>query len=93
MLIAIPSALLVGAALGVRFKVLILIPAVAFAFIATVVAGVARGDSASAILIAAVLAGSSVQIGYICGIFGRYGLTMARAGSPHRAPLKAESAR
>jgi len=85
--------LLIGAALGMRFKVLILIPAIGLGFITILAGGIGRGDSASAILIAAVLASGSLQIGYLCGILTRSGIASARPGSPRKATWQAESAR
>ena len=76
-----------------RFKVLILIPAIGFAFVAILAGGIARSDSAFAILIAFVLVSSCLQIGYLCSILTRYGMAMARPGSRHKPPLHAESAR
>ena len=90
MVLLILSMLCIGAALGVRFKVLILIPAIGLAFMAILAGGVARGDSALAILIAAVLASSGLQIGYLCSIIARYGI--ARAEGTHKAALQAKSA-
>ena len=90
MVLLILSMLCIGAALGVRFKVLILIPAIGLAFMAIVAGGVARGDSALAILIAAVLASSGLQIGYLCCIIARYGI--ARTEGTHKAALQAKSA-
>jgi hypothetical protein len=90
MVVLILSTLCIGAALGVRFKVLILIPSIGLAFIAILAGGVARGDSASAILIAAVLASSFLQIGYLCSIIARHGIV--RAESSHKAELRAKSA-
>ncbi len=45
-------AFLLGAILGMRFKVIILIPVIAFVLIAILVGGVTRGDTLSSILIA-----------------------------------------
>jgi hypothetical protein len=84
---------LLGAVLGMRFKVLILIPAIASVMIAILAGGVARGDSVSAILIAVVLASICLQIGYLSGIATRYGIALARAGRLRKASLQAESAR
>ena len=84
----IVSVFLIGAALGVRFKVLILIPAIGLAFIAILAGGIARSDSASAILIAFVLASICLQIGYFCGIVMQHWLAMARAGNPHALQAK-----
>ena len=88
MVLLILSMLCIGAALGVRFKVLVLVPAIGLAFIAILAGGVARGDSVSTILIAIVLASSCLQIGYLCGILVRYGIAPASAEGAHRAPLQ-----
>ena len=81
-----------GAILGMRFKVLVLIPAIGLAFIAALAEGLARGDRASAILTAAVVASSSLQIGYLGGILTRYG--RRAAGRPQgKTALHPERAR
>ena len=84
MVLLILSMLCIGAALGVRFKVLILIPAIGLAFMAIVAGGVARGDSALAILIAAVLASSGLQIGYLCCIMRGMASPVLRAPTRQR---------
>ncbi len=61
----IPLVLLIGAVLGMRFKVLILILAIGFALIAILAGGIVRGDSVSATLMAAGLAWICLQVGYI----------------------------
>ena len=69
----------VGAVLGQRFKVLILLPAmlptVAFATIVVAV----QGATAWHILAAALLAATSLQIGYIAGIGVRHFTIVERA--------------
>jgi len=86
-------AFLIGAVLGMRFKVLILIPAIGLALIVILAAGVARDDNVSAILIAAVLASSFLQIGYLCGAVTRYSIALARTERTRKASLQAQSAR
>jgi len=86
-------AFLIGAVLGMRFKVLILIPAIGLAWIVILAAGIAREDNVSAILIAAVLASSCLQIGYLCGIVTRYITALARIGRTRNGSLHAQSAR
>lgn len=91
MVIVILSTFCLGAALGMRFKVLILIPAIGLAFIATLAEGIARGDSAFTIVIAAVVASSCLQIGYLGSILTRYGRrTMA---APRKTALHTEQVR
>jgi len=92
MTMLILSMLLIGATLGMRFKVLVLIPAIGLASIAIFAGGIARGDGASVVLIAAVVASGGLQVGYLCGILARYRLAAARRGRPRKAALQAKSA-
>jgi hypothetical protein len=57
-----------GVVLGLRFKVLILVPAVMFAMMFAVLVGVARADSVLSIVLTTVALGGAVQIGYLAGI-------------------------
>lgn len=83
MLLLIMSMALTGAALALRFRVLILIPAIGLASAASFAGGVARGDSTSAILTAVVIAAVSLQIGYVCGIVVQHAIAAARALNSH----------
>ena len=83
---------LVGALLGMRFKVLILIP-VGLAINAVVVIAIARGDALSTMLLADALVLCCLQLGYLGGIFTRYTLVLVRAASIRRASLQTGSAR
>ena len=58
----------VGIALGLRFKVLVLVPAIASAIIFVVIAELARGDDFASIVLAAVIVGVALQLGYLVGI-------------------------
>ena len=58
----------VGIALGLRFKVLVLVPAIASAIIFIVIAGLARGDGFGSIVLATVIVGVALQLGYLIGI-------------------------
>ena len=60
--------ILAGIALGLRYKVLILVPAVALAMLVAMMAGIARGDYFWSIVLAMVVLGSSIQLGYLAGI-------------------------
>jgi hypothetical protein len=75
--------LLAGMVLGQRFKVLVLAPAIAFAVLAAIGAGVARPDAIWAIVLAAVATTASLQIGYLAGIGIRHLRIAARASRPH----------
>jgi hypothetical protein len=58
----------VGIVLGLRYKVLVLVPAVMFAMILTILAGVARADSFWSIVLTAAALVTAVQLGYLVGI-------------------------
>lgn len=78
---------LTGALLGMRFKVLILIPAAGIALISILSVGFFRGDGASAILLCAALAWAGLEAGYLCGSATRYGIVRARRS--HKVLLRA----
>jgi hypothetical protein len=71
--------LLVGMVLGQRFKVLVLMPTIAIALILVIGVGVARADTVWWIVLMAVAAATSLQIGYLVGIGIRHALVAARA--------------
>ncbi len=70
--------LLVGAVLGQRFKVLVLIPAMALAV--TAASGFAYAGTLWQVLGAAFVATTSLQIGYLGGIGIRYLIASGRTG-------------
>src|SRR6267378_2064058 len=59
---------LVGIVLGLRYKILILVPTVLFAMIFTIMVGVARADSFWSIVLTTVAVVTAVQLGYLAGI-------------------------
>jgi hypothetical protein len=61
------AALLTGAILGLRFKVLILLPATIIGSAATLGAGMAQSNTAWSVLLALALVISALQIGYFGG--------------------------
>jgi len=80
--------LLIGAALGMRFKVLVLVPAIGFLFTAILVACVMRGESLSMTIAAVVLTVSCLQIGYLGGVVTRYTTAPADSSRPRKGALK-----
>ncbi len=58
----------IGIVFGLRYKVLILVPAVLFAMILAIAIGVARADSAWSIVLTTVVVVTAVQLGYLAGI-------------------------
>jgi hypothetical protein len=70
---------LLGWGLGLRFKVLILVPAVTAAMLGAVVVGIAHGDEYWSVVVAMILFGTSVQFGYLAGVITRDGIALIRA--------------
>ncbi len=54
---------LAGIALGLRYKVLILVPAVAFAMVLAMIVGIAPADHFWSIILAMVVIGTALQFG------------------------------
>jgi hypothetical protein len=59
---------LAGTALGLRYKVFVLVPAVTLAMIFAAMAGIAQGDHLGSIILAMVILGATVQLGYLTRI-------------------------
>jgi len=66
MLIAM-TVMLIGAVLGLRFKVFVLLPATVLSTAATLCAGIAHSDSPWSILFTTALALATLQMGYLAG--------------------------
>jgi hypothetical protein len=71
--------LLLGAVLGQRFKVLVMIPGMAVVLPLVAAAGVMRADPYGQIAIALMVAAVSLQLGYLAGIALRHLLVLLRA--------------
>jgi hypothetical protein len=80
---------LVGAALGQRFKVLVLVPVICVALAVVVVDGIARGAGVWRLALAMIAIATSIQLCYILGNIARLVLGSARttAETPARAQL------
>ncbi len=70
---------LAGAALGLRFKVVILVPALALTMLFAAMVGVTRGDQFWSIALATILLGTAIQVGYLAGILIRAKIASVRA--------------
>ena len=66
------SAILVGTALGMRFKALILLPTTAIGLAAITAAGAVRGSGLTSIVVEALLTIIGLQVGYLLGLTIRY---------------------
>jgi len=78
MMLAITAALM-GFILGLRFKVLILAPAIVISLVAIFGIGIANGNNPRSILLATLFATTALQIGYLAGIVIRFGVARTRA--------------
>ncbi len=58
---------LLGAVLGHRFKILILVPTIAVGAVVAITVGIARADDVWLIGLSVILISVCLQIGYLCG--------------------------
>ena len=70
---------LAGAALGLRFKVMILVPALTLTMLFAAIVGVTHGDQFWSIALAMILLGTAIQVGYLAGILIRAKIASVRA--------------
>jgi hypothetical protein len=79
MTLFIVISLLFGMALGQRFKVLVLVPAIALTLVLTIGTGIGHADALGAIVAMAVATIASLQVGYLSGTGIRHLVVAARA--------------
>jgi hypothetical protein len=84
MLMAILCNSLVGAVLGIRFKVQVLFPTAPVAFVITVGIVGAMQAAIQPALLAGAVAVVALQVGYIGGLFTRFSIAAART-APKRS--------
>ena len=63
----IATIMLIGAMLGLRFKIYVLVPATSLSVLAIFSAGIAHSDGYWSILLTATFAMAALQIGYLAG--------------------------
>jgi hypothetical protein len=78
---------LVGMVLGQRFKVLVLLPAMAISLLLAIGTGLAHGERVGPIMLLAVAALASLQIGYLAGVGVRHSLAATRMSGLRTDPL------
>ena len=84
MLLLAICCILVGAVLGLRFTVWILVPGIAFGLFAAAAAGIAHRHDLGTIALAMVLIAAGLQFGYLAGT--GIGYVMAGARTPRARP-------
>lgn len=71
MLILVGIAISVGVVLGLKFKILAMVPAIGAGLLAILGQGISQSDSVWRILLATVIGMTCLQIGYVAGLFIR----------------------
>jgi hypothetical protein len=71
---------LIGATLSLRFKFLILLPAIGLAVVGTAAVGIANGDRVGAVMLTIALTAAALQVGYVFGLITR--AVIASLGAP-----------
>ena len=79
---------LIGAALSVRFKFLILFPAIGLAVAGTAVVGIQHGDHVGAVMLTIALVAAALQIGYLSALVT--GAVIRSLGVPERRAVMVE---
>jgi hypothetical protein len=79
------TALLTGILLGLRFKVLVLVPIMALAIGAVLAGGIAHHEEAGSVALAMLIAAASLQVGYLGGLSASHAMTVIRAARIRRA--------
>ena len=87
MMIHAMTAMLIGAVLGLRFKVIILIPAIIIGSAATLSIGMAHSSNLWLVLPAMVTAITMLQLGYLGGTIVRFVVARARVHSDSPATI------
>ncbi len=67
MIVLTGLSLLLGAVLGLRFKVFVLIPVIIFGLVLSTIAGIARGADLWSLIAAMIVALTGLQLGYLGG--------------------------
>ena len=79
---------LIGATLSVRFKFLILFPAIGLAMVGTAAVGIAHGDSIGSVMLTIAFIAAALQVGYLIGLVTR--AVIASLGAPERNAVMVE---
>jgi uncharacterized membrane protein len=85
MTIILLAFVLTGIAVGLRFKVLMVLPVIVAGMFFTGAISLANGDHIGATLAAVVLNSIGIQVGYLCGTYARAVLRDTRTSEPTKA--------
>src|ERR1700719_3138906 len=71
MAITLGISVLIGTAIGLHFKVFVLLAAVVLALVSTAAIGIAHGDQMGSVVLTMVVVATAVQISYLAGAVTR----------------------
>lgn len=77
---------LIGAVLGIRFRVQVLFPAAIFSLVTVAAVAAFRGSAVSSAILAVIVSVISLQIGYLGGLFTRFCMAASRVVSVRSLP-------
>lgn len=70
--------LVLGAALSLRFNVLILVAMIGGVMLSAAIVGITRGDGIDSVALTTLVLGTALQVGYLIGIVARVGAGWVR---------------
>jgi hypothetical protein len=82
LMILLIISMLIGAVLGMRFKVLVLFPGIFFSSMLLAAAAVANGSTLWSAVLSMVLSATGLQIGFLGGVATRFVVAAARTPRP-----------
>jgi hypothetical protein len=77
---------LIGAVLGIRFRVQVLFPVATFGLLTVAAVTAFKGTAVSSAILASIISVTSLQIGYLGGLFTRFFMTASRVTSLRSLP-------
>jgi hypothetical protein len=72
MIAIVATSIILGGALGVRYSILVILPAIALALLVIALGGIARHEALATITLAMATSGVALQLGDLAGCFGRF---------------------
>ena len=89
----IVTGILVGAVLGVRFNVLVLVPVICGALVIVLLDGIARGGGFWWVATTMIVIATALQLGYVLGSVVHFVMGAARVPEPRRISMQREGDR
>lgn len=77
---------LIGAVLGIRFRVQVLFPVAIFSIVTVTSVAAFKGSAVSSAILAVIVSVISLQLGYLGGLFTRFAMAASRVASLRSLP-------